>query len=416
MNYEKRIVDKQVERHLKASGALLIRGPKGCGKTETARFHSKSELLIDDSPAIEIAMQSDPTILLKGEVPRLIDEWQEQTKLWNTIRHEVDRRKLKGQFILTGSANPEESVKMHSGSGRFGVIRMDTMSWYERGWSTGEVSLRDMLQGNQICSEMYEAELDKTATRLVIGGWPANLGLSEDDAAFGLENYIDLLVEVDLSRVSDVKRDPIKVRRVLLSIARNIATECPTSRIAIDAGGAGGALSENTVADYLDALNRLMITDDLPAWSPHVRSRARLRGAAKRHFCDPSLVAAILGVDSARLLKDLEFMGFLFESQVIHDLRVYSGSIGAKLLHYRDSNGVEADAIIEKKDGSWAAFEVKLGMGGADQGAASLLKLAETIDSEKSGTPLALTVITGSGFAHKRKDGVNIVPLGCMRD
>jgi len=413
--YVERIIDKLVERHLRASGALLIRGPKGCGKTETARYHSKSEVLIDDSPAIEMAMQIDPTLLLQGDVPRLIDEWQEQTKLWNTIRHEVDKRKLKGQFILTGSANPEESAKLHSGSGRFGVIRLETMSWYERGWSNGEVSLTELLQGEEIRSENYNADLKMIAERLVIGGWPANLGIEEPDALLGLESYVELLSETDLSRVSGVKRDPAKVRRVLQSLARNTATECSLSRIAVDAGGSEGPLSENTVSDYLDAMDRLMIINDLPAWRPHIRSRARMRGAVKRHFSDPSLASSILGADSGRLLNDLEFMGLMFESQVIHDLRVYAGSFGARMFHYRDSNGIEADAILENKDGTWAAFEVKLGIGGADQGASSLLSLQDTIDKEKLGPPLALTVITGSGFAHRRKDGVYVVPIQALR-
>jgi predicted AAA+ superfamily ATPase len=411
MKYHNRIIDKLVDRHMKASGALLIRGPKGCGKTETARYHSKSEILIDDGPQVETAMQSDPAILLQGAVPRLIDEWQEQPKLWNTIRHEVDKRKTKGQFILTGSANPEESANLHSGSGRFGVIRMETMSWYERGWSSGEASLAEILQGKEVRSAVHDTNLQETAERLIIGGWPANLGLAEEDAVLSLESYVNLLAEVDLSRVSNVRRDPVKVRRVLQSLARNTATECSLSRIAVDSGGSDGALSENTAANYLDALNRLMIISDLPAWSPHIRSRARMRGAAKRHFADPSLAASILGMDSKGLIRDLQYMGCLFESQVIHDLKVYSAAIGAQIFHYRDSNGVEADAILEKRDGSWAAFEVKLGIGGADHGAASLLRFQETIDTEKSGIPIVLGVITGSGFVHKRKDGVFVIPI-----
>jgi predicted AAA+ superfamily ATPase len=414
MKYRKRIVDSLLERQLAASGAVLIRGVKGCGKTETARHRAKSEIAIDDSPAIDIAMQSDPRILLRGATPRLIDEWQEQPRLWNTIRHEVDDRKLKGQFILTGSANPEETARLHSGAGRFGIVRMRTMSWYELGWSTGEVSLSSLLAGEEIRSEVCEADLPGIASRLVKGGWPGHLDLTEDEAVQSLSNYFELLTEVDLSRVSNVRRSPVKVRRVLQSIARNISTECAISTIAADAGGSDAPLAADTVRDYLDALDRLMIEDDLPGWSPIIRSRARLRSAAKRHFADPSLAASALGMDSGRLLNDLEYFGLLFESCAIHDLRIYADSLGGRLFHYRDSNGVEADAIVEMKDGSWAAFEIKLGIGGAEQGTASLLKLRDTIDLEKTGAPLALTVVTGSGFAHRRPDGVYVVPLQAL--
>ncbi|MGV8082509.1 MAG: ATP-binding protein [Coriobacteriia bacterium] len=415
MNYRNRVIDPLVTRQLKASGAVLIRGVKGSGKTETARHHAKSEIAIDDSPMIEAAMQSDPRILLQGEVPRLIDEWQEQPLLWNTIRHEVDRRKSKGQFILTGSANPEETAKLHSGVGRFGVIRLQTMSWYERGWSSGEVSLQSLLSGENVTSEVYDIDLSQITSRLIIGGWPAHLDLDEEEAVLSMGNYFELLTEVDLSRVSDIRRDPVRIKRVLQSLARNISTECALSKIAADAGGADGPLANDTVRDYHDALTRLMVEDDLNGWNPRIRSRARLRSSAKHHFADPSLAAAALGLDSQGLMKDLEYLGLLFESWAIHDLRIYADSIGADIYYYRDSNGVEADAILEKKDGSWAAFEIKLGIGGAEQGAKSLLKLKDTIDTDRSGEPLALVVLSGSGFAHKRNDGVYVVPIQTLK-
>ncbi|MCL2504136.1 MAG: DUF4143 domain-containing protein [Coriobacteriia bacterium] len=414
MDYRNRIIDALIERHLKVSGAVLIRGPKGCGKTESARHHSKSEVVVDDSPSIEIAMQSDPRVLLSGETPRLIDEWQEQPRLWNTVRHEVDRRRMKGQFILTGSANPVDAARLHSGSGRFGVINMRTMTWHELGWSTGEVSLSDIFLRKEIGSDSYAADLFLTASRLVIGGWPGHLDLGADEAGLGLSSYLELLAEVDLSRVSQARRDPIKIRRLLQSLARNTATECAVSGIAADTGGADGSLSENTVKDYLEALSRLMVVDDLPAWSPHIRSRARLRKSAKRHFADASLAAAALGMNTQGLLHDLQYMGFLFESLVIHDLRAFAESNGAKVFHYRDSNGIEADAIWENRDGSWAAFEIKLGFGGADQAAHSLLKLRETVDADQSGKPLALIAVTGSGFAHRRSDGVYVIPIQAL--
>ncbi|MDR0843427.1 MAG: DUF4143 domain-containing protein [Acidobacteriota bacterium] len=415
MEYQHRIVDALIEQQLRASGALLIRGVKGSGKTETGRHHANSEIAIDASPAIVNAMQSDPGFLLRGETPRLIDEWQEQPVLWNTIRHEVDNRKQKGQFILTGSANPEETANLHSGVGRFGVIRMRTMTWYELGWSNGTMSLRNLLEGAPVDSEMVKADLPLTASRLVTGGWPGNLGIGEESAILNMQNYFELLTEVDLSRVSGVRRDPVKIRRSLQSIARNIATECAISTIAKDAGDTDNPLANDTVAAYLNALNRLMIADDLPAWSPKIRSRARLRNSPKRHLADPSLAAAALGLDSRKLLSDLEYFGLLFESSVIHDLRIYAESAGGRLYHYRDSNGVEADAILENRDGSWVAFEIKLGFGGAEQGAESLQRLKRGIDTKSCGEPLALIVVTGSGFAHKRNDGVFVIPFQTLR-
>jgi predicted AAA+ superfamily ATPase len=415
MEYYNRLVDRRIELQLQAVGAVLLRGVKGSGKTETGRHHSKSEITIDDSPGIINAMQSEPGILLQGETPRLIDEWQEQPKLWNTIRHEIDDRKDKGQFILTGSSNPVETANLHSGVGRFGVERMRTMSRYERGWSTGEVSLKEVLDGKAVKSADHKADLHLLAERMAIGGWPAHIGMIEETALMSMQNYFELLCEVDLSRVSNTRRDPHKVRRVMRSLARNIATEVSFATIAADAGGAENPPANDTIRNYMEALDRLMIVEDMPGWQPHIRTRARLRSSVKRHLADTSLAVAALGLDSAGITKDLNYMGFLFESSVIHDLRIYADSVSATLYHYRDSNGVEADAILEMRNGSWAAFEIKMGIGGADQGAASLLKLRDTIDTGKFGEPLCLSVITGSGFAHKRPDGVTVVPVQALK-
>jgi predicted AAA+ superfamily ATPase len=414
MEYKKRLIDAFVAKQLASAGAVLIRGPKGCGKTETARHFAKSEVRIDDSVMIKNAMESDPSILLEGQTPRLIDEWQEQPALWNTVRHTVDDRRQKGQFILTGSANPEETAKLHSGVGRFGILQMRPMSWFERGWSTGEVSLKKLLEGEIPKSQMIEINLADIAKKIVIGGWPGNIGLDEEEAILNMDNYFDLLTEVDLSRVSNTRRDPIKVRRLMQSLARNISTECSISTMAKDAGGADGPLSNDTVAEYLDALQRLMISEDLPTWNTHIRSSARLRKAQKRHFVDPSLATAALSIDSKKLLHDLEYFGTVFESLVIRDLRIYAQTLGAKIYEYRDSNGVEADAILEMRDGSWAAFEIKLGFGAVNTGIASLQKVAQTIDQERMGAPLALTVITAAGYAFRDKTGINVVPLAVL--
>jgi len=397
---------------------VLVRGPKGCGKTETARFHSRSEIAIDDSVAVQAAMSADPAFLLEGATPRLVDEWQEQPALWNTIRHEVDVRRRKGQFILTGSSTPrdEELVGLHSGVGRFGVINMDTMSWFERGWSGGEVSLAEVLGGGSPKSGDAGVSLPVIAGRLAIGGWPGHLDLEDRYALLANNNYYDLLTEADFQRAAGMRKDPTTVRRIMESLARNVSTECGVAGISADAGGADGPMSRDTVGEYLAVLERLMIRSDLPAWNTHIRSAARLRKAPKRHFSDPSIACMALGLTPGHLLADLEYMGLLFESAVIHDLRIYARAAGGRLWHYRDSNGREADAIIELRDGSWVAVEVKLGFGAVDQAASSLLRVAETINQDRVGKPRALIVVTGSGFAHRRPDGVVVVPLAVLRD
>ena len=417
MQYLPRLVDAELDTQLAVAGAVLLRGPKACGKTETGRAKAASEVLIDTDPATTTAMAADPAFLLRGATPRLVDEWQAQPLLWNAVRHEVDRRRAKGQFILTGSSTPDDAATagLHSGVGRFGVVAMRTMSWFERGWSTGEVSLTDLLAGATPRSDDVPADLPAIAERLVVGGWPGNLGLRPEQALVANQNYFDLLVEGDMRRVDSTRRDPARVRRVLQSLARNVSTEVENTTIGADAGGDAGPLAKETVADYLAALERLMVTENLPAWNTHVRSSARLRKAPKRHFTDPSVCAMALGLSAEHLLNDLNYLGLLFESQVIHDLRVYAQSAGGRVSHYRDSNGAEIDAVCEFRDGSWAAVEVKLGFGAVPEAAAALLRIADTVDQRKVGPPRALIVVTGAGFAHRRPDGVHVVPLGALR-
>jgi predicted AAA+ superfamily ATPase len=417
MDYQSRLADAEVARQLAVAGAVLVRGPKGCGKTATSRIHASSEILIDDSPTVQTAMEADPAYLLQGETPRLIDEWQEQPRLWNTVRHEVDRRRAKGQFILTGSSTPrDEHLRgLHSGVGRFGIVDMETMTWSERHWSSGEVSLVELLEGREPKSAPVEMSLPTIAERLVIGGWPGTLDLDAESARLYNVNYYRVLTETDFRNTAGGRRSPETVRRVMQSLARNVSSECDSSNIAADIGGPDRPAAFDTVAAYLDALDRLMVRSDLPAWNTHIRSRARLRTSPKRHFCDPSLACAALGITPDALLADLEYLGLLFESAAIHDLRIYARSLGGKLAHYRDSNKLEADAIIELPDGSWAAAEIKLGFGAVPNAAASLLAVANNIDQSRIGPPRALLIITGSGFAHKRPDGINVVPLNTLR-
>ena len=412
--YLKRFADKALENRLRGSGAVLIQGAKGCGKTETAIQIAKSSVRLDTDDAVRIRMELDPKSVLEGTVPRLIDELQEYPQIWNYVRREVDDRKKKGQFILTGSANPEERTKLHSGAGRFSILRMRPMSLYERGWSTGEVSLSNLVKGKIPKSLQVDFSLEELVEKLTLGGWPSLLGAGGREALRFMKDYVSLLAEIDISRVSGKKRDPQKVMRLLQSLARNISTEASVTSLARDTGGPEAGINDETITEYLDVLERLMAVEQLPAWAPHIRSSNTLRKASKRHFVDPSLAIGALGLSADKLLADLNYLGFLFESQVIRDLRIYAEVNDGRVFHYRDSGNLEIDAIVEYPDNTWAAFEVKMGFSAQDEAAANLLKFAGKIDRKKMGDPAALTVITANGFACRRKDGVNVVPLAVL--
>lgn len=414
MKYYKRFTDKALAERLQSSGAVLIEGTKGCGKTETAKQISASVVRFDADEQVRIKMEIDPKSVLYGAAPRLLDEWQEYPQIWNYVRREVDERRQKGQFILTGSATPDDKVRRHSGVGRFSVIRMRPMSFYEKAWSTGEVSLAALMRGEVPSSESVSFDLGELAEKITLGGWP---GLINENATDGLRfasDYVSLIAEVDLSRVSDKRRDPYKVMRLLQSLARNISTEAAITALSKDTGGSDSDIDDETVAEYLATLERLMSVENLPAWNTHIRSSDMLRKSPKRHFADPSLAVGALGLSIDKLTKDLNYFGLLFESLTIRDLRIYADANGGKVFHYRDSRGLEIDAIVEYADGTWGAFEIKLGIGAADDAAKNLLKFAAKIDTAKTKAPSALTVITGNGFAYRRIDGVNVVPLSVL--
>ncbi|HET8809744.1 MAG TPA: DUF4143 domain-containing protein [Flavobacteriaceae bacterium] len=415
MAYKERLVDKELERKLNASGAVLIRGAKACGKTESAKQLAQSILQVDRDEQVPVLMSAAPKRLLLGATPRLIDEWQEQPKLWDYIRHEIDDRKKTGQFILTGSANPEESVKMHSGAGRFTIVDMRTMSWQELGFSSGKISLEKLFEGQKIDSYDEPTDLEFIVEKMIIGGFPALLNKKITQATEVNRAYVELLAEVDINRVSGVKRDPVKVRGLLRSLARNTATMVEISTLEKDIRQTdNNDISRPTIYDYLDALNRLMIVEDQPAWNTHIRSSASLRKSAKRHFTDVGLAVAVLGLDKKKLLNDLNFAGFLFESLVTHELRIYGQANDAKVYHYRDSSGLEVDSIVQKYNGDWCAFEVKLGTGQIEEAAASLHKFVSVLNDKKIQSPKSLNIITGTGISYTRKDGINIISLGSL--
>jgi len=415
MSYIKRIIEEDFLEKLAVSGAVLIKGPKSCGKTSTSKQYAKSVLEMDRDKQVPIIMATNPQLLLVGDTPRLIDEWQEQPEIWNYVRHEVDDRNAKGQFILTGSANPNDDIKLHSGAGRFTVVQMDTMTWQELGHSTGIVKISDLLKG--FFPDFYDSgiSLDFIIDKMLIGGWPTLLNESAKNALKMNSGYIDLLCEVDMSRVSGVKRDPLKVRSLLRSIARNTATLVDNKTLEQDAKISDrNELSRNTISEYLDALSRLMILYEQPAFNPHIRSSASLRKSPKRHLCDTSLAVAALGLNKESLVKDMKYTGFLFESLATHELNVYAKANDANVFHYNDSYGLEVDAIVQKRNGDYAVFEIKLGVGFIDEAVENLKKFERNINTAKMDLPKSLNIITGTGMSHRRPDGINVITLASL--
>jgi predicted AAA+ superfamily ATPase len=415
MSYLPRIADLELRRKLEASGAVLIRGPKACGKTETASQVAQSVLYADRDQSVPLALDVAPHKLLEGATPRLIDEWQVVPKIWDHVRHEVDARRAVGQFILTGSSSPEEQAKLHSGSGRFTVVDMRTMSWQELGLSRATVSLGQLLNGGAVEWDSAPTDIELITAQMVKGGFPALKNRTVRQAMDVNRAYIELLAEVELSAVSKVRRDPVKVRSTLNSLARNTATLADSGTLGKDIrANEAVELSRPTLYDYLDALERLMVVEDQPAWRAHLRSSVALRNSSKRHFTDVSLAAAALGASPDALLDDLNYTGFLFESMVVHDIRVYAQANDARVYHYRDAAGREIDIIVQKDDGTWCAFEVKLGTTEFDEAASNLLRLKDSIDPNRGPLPASLNIITGTGITHTRKDGVNVIALASL--
>lgn len=395
-------------------GAVLLEGPKACGKTVTARRQAASEVLLDVDRARREAAAIDPSLILGGATPRLLDEWQLVPSLWNHVRRAVDDRGQPGQFILTGSAVPADDVTRHTGAGRVSRVRMRPLSLFEMGHSTGHVSLARLLAGDNPAGAESTHTLPDLARLTARGGWPLGLDLPLPAALRSVRNYLNEVERSDVQRVDGVARDPRRVARVLRAYARHVGTEAALTTITADAHGADGTVHRETVTDHLAALERLWVIEEQPAWSPHLRSRARLRSASRRHFVDPSLAVAALRGSADRLLADVAWFGTLFESLVIRDLRVYSQPLDAQVLHYRDNTGLEVDAVVECADGRWGAFEIKLGSGGVDAAAATLSRFAAKVDQEANGAPAFLGVITGTGYAYRRSDGVLVVPIGTL--
>lgn len=420
-NYKKRIMDDKIERYLKIFGAICIEGPKYCGKTWAGRYHSKSEILLhkttgDASNNIELA-KIFPTLILDGPKPRLIDEWQEATNLWDEIRTNVDKTGLKGQYILTGSSTPNRKGISHSGAGRYGKIHLRTMSLFESGDSTGEISLKELCDDKINPKFTGEVNLENLARLIIRGGWPGNLGYSSREASEAISEYINLIIDDDLYRLDGINRDKHKVKLLLKSLARNESTTVSNMTLKKDINEVDNEeIDIDTLASYLNALDRLFLLDNDEPFSMNIRSSVRVKQSEKRHFADPSMACALLNIkEESKLINDLETFGFLFEAMVERDLKIYADSFNAKCYHYQDYQNREVDCVIELEDGNWCAFEIKLGANKIEEAAKNLRDLKESIEKENGKAPKILCVICGlSNAAYKRPDGVYVVPITAL--
>ena len=419
-SYMPRVVDDTIKQYLSTFGAICIEGPKWCGKTWTSSFHSESEIMIGN-PSNNFQnrrlAELSPDLVLDGETPRLIDEWQEVPSLWDAVRYEVDRRALKGQFILTGSATPKRKGILHSGAGRIGKLRMRPMSLFESGDSGGTVSLKELCDGKIDPAFIGEVDLNRLSQLIVRGGWPATLDIPAAQSHLLPEAYINAVLDDDVFRLDDVKRDTKKMRTLLRSLARNESTTATNRTLRNDIREIGESdIDSNTVTAYLDIFERLFITDNQPPFSSNIRSSTRLKKASKRHLADPSLSCSLLKITPEKLIGDLTTFGFMFEALCQRDLKIYAESFGASLYHYQDYANREIDAVIELHDGSWCAFEIKLGANAIDEAAENLIKIKNAIQADGGILPKIMCIICGmSNAAFQRPDGIFVVPITALR-
>ena len=421
--YRARIVDDMLKDKLESKGAVVIEGPKWCGKTTTAMQVAGSILRMDEPSKRETNIQMseiDPGRLLKGNVPRLIDEWQIAPKLWDAARYEVDTRGEEGQFILTGSAVPIESREItHSGTGRFTWLMMRPMSLFESGDSTGEVSLNQLFGNPNAIDGMNNLSIEKLAFLICRGGWPHAVGMKEKPALLQAEDYYEAVIKSDINRADGVSKNPERVKRLMRSFARNQGTQISNTMLRDDIiSNDTESLNEDTIASYINALKNIFVVEDMPAWNPNLRSKTSIRTSDTRYYVDPSIAVAALGIGPKDLTNDLNTMGLLFETLCVRDLRVYAESIGGNVLHYRDKSGLECDTVIHLKNGRYGLVEIKLGGQKFIEDAAENLKsLSNKIDTSKMPAPSFLMIVIGIGeFAYKREDGIFIVPIGCLKN
>ena len=422
-DYKNRIVDKILEKKLKGKGAVLIQGPKWCGKTTTAEQISKSILYMtkpDEKEQNLTLAEINPSLLLQGDVPRLIDEWQIAPKLWDAIRYEIDHRNAEGQFILTCSSVPAKMNNVtHSGTGRFAWLLMRPMSLYESGESNGQVSLADLFDGTKKIEGINNVDMEKIAYLVCRGGWPRAIFMEEEIALEQAYDYYDAVVNRDISESDGVSRNPERVKNLMRSYARNMGTQASNYTLKSDMiANDSTSLDSDTVLSYVNALKKIFVVEESPAWNPNLRSKTAIRTSDTRYFIDPSIAVASLGLGPKDLLNDLNTFGLLFETLCIRDLRIYAESINGKVYHYRDASDLECDAVIHLRNGSYGLIEIKLGGDSLiNEGANTLKKLENKIDITKMNNPAFLLVLTATGkYAYKREDGIYVVPIGCLKN
>ena len=420
-NYKLRIIDNMIDEYLKTFGAVCIEGAKWCGKTWSSIYHSNSSIMIGNPEGNfqnKKLAETAPNIVLEGEKPRLIDEWQEVPRLWDAVRYEVDKTAEKGQFILTGSATPNHKGILHSGAGRIGKLRMRPMSLYESGDSTGDVSLQDLCNGNMKEKLTGEVDLRRIIEFIVRGGWPGNLNVPIERAGLLPESYIDAILDDDVYRIDGVKRDSNKMKLLLRSLARNESTTVTNKTLKRDIKEIDDEdIDIDTVASYLDIFTRLFILDNQKPFAENIRSSVKVKQSEKRHFVDPSLPCSLLKATPEKLLNDLNTLGFLFEALCERDLKIYAESFRANLYHYQDYKDREIDAVVELENGEWCAFEIKLGANQIDEASENLLKIKDEIKEENGKVPKILCVICGlANAAYKRPDGVYVVPITALKN
>lgn len=420
-DYRPRLIDNIIDSYLEAFGAVCVEGPKWCGKTWTSSYHCKSEIMLgnpDGNFQNRQLAQMSPSLVLEGETPRLIDEWQEVPQLWDAVRYKVDQSGNKGQFILTGSATPNHKGILHSGAGRIAKLRMRPMSLFESGNSSGDISLKDICEGRIEPKISGEVDLRKLIDFIIRGGWPANQETTLKQAAYLPIQYIRAVLDDDVYRIDNVKRDKHKMELLLRSLARNEATTVTNKKLKNDIKEIDDEdIDVETVSAYLDVFQRLFFTDNQKPFEAKLRSSIRIKQAEKRHLSDPSLAAALLNATPEMLLNDLNTLGFLFEALCERDLKIYAESFDADLYHYQDYNNNEMDAVIAMPDGKWCGFEIKLGANQIDMAAENLIKIKNEIKANGGIAPDSLCVICGlSNAAYQRPDGVFVVPITALRN
>lgn len=421
--YRVRIADEILREKMESKGAVVIEGPKWCGKTTTAMQVAGSILRMDEPGKRDEYLQMsqiNPGRLLAGHTPRLIDEWQIAPKIWDAVRYEVDSRGEEGQFILTGSAVPVETSEMtHSGTGRFAWLTMRTMSLYESGDSTGEVSLRELFENPGHSVEgTGRIDIERLAFLICRGGWPHAIQMKEKASLVQVEDYYEAVVRSDINRADGVSKNPERVKRLMRSLARNQGAQIANTVIRDDiVANDLKSINEDTVASYINALKKIFVVEDMPSWNPNLRSKTAIRTSDARYFSDPSIAAASLGIGPQDLLNDLNTMGLLFETLCVRDIRVYAESMGGNVFHYRDKSGLECDTVIHLKNGRYALAEIKLGgQNLIDEGIGNLKVLSEKIDTSRMPEPSFLMILVGVGeYAYRREDGIYIVPIGCLK-